>query len=160
MHFALYAVALILLIPSVGLVFIPAFPAIFMMLLITTGFGFVDNFVHLTPANLAVLAGIFVLSFIVDQLSGILGAKYGGASRKGILYGFIGLIVGTILFPPLGGLIGLFLGVGVSEYYVHKNQQRAIKAASGSLLGALAGIVTNVVLACIFVILFAIFAFA
>ena len=72
--------------------------------------------------------------------------------------GFLGMIVGTIILPPLGGMIGLFAAVLMAEYYNHKNQARAFKAALGSFMGMLAGKIVNAVMALGFVILFVIFA--
>jgi len=159
-HLIFYGLALLLMIPGLALVFIPAFPALLIMLLVALGFGFVDGFVHLTTGNLAILAGVFALSVVVDQSAGILGARYGGASRRSVFAGFLGMVIGTLLLPPLGGLFGLFIGVGVSELHAHKHHARAFKAAGGSVLGALAGMVLNAVLAAVFIILFAFFAWA
>ncbi|OQA03533.1 MAG: hypothetical protein BWY68_00712 [bacterium ADurb.Bin400] len=97
-------------------------------------------------------------SIAVDYFAGILGARYGGASKKAVLYGFVGLILGLVLLPPFGGIIGLFAGVAIAEWYSHRNKQRAVKAAAGSLIGSLTGILINLTLALLLLVLFIIFA--
>lgn len=149
----------ILIFPGMFMAFIPMMPALPYMFLMAAIFGFFDRFVNLTLTNLGVLGGILITSILIDYFSGIIGAKYGGASRKGILFGFIGLIIGFVLFPPFGGFLGLFAGVLVAEFIIKRSERAALKAATGSLLGSLAGIVINTFLAVLFFTLFIIFIF-
>ena len=155
-HIVLVIVAAVLMLPGIPLVFTPL-PSLLYMLVIALGFGFLDKFAHLTGGELWILVGVFAVSIIVDQLSGILGARYGGASAKSIGYGLIGMIVGTILLPPFGGMLGLFVAVALGEYQNHKNHQRALKAATGSFIGTVAGKFANAVVALAFVVLFTVF---
>lgn len=148
----------ILLLPGLAGIFIPLLPGIPLMFVIALIYGVIDRFQHLQGNEVMILGGIVVLSLIVDYCSGVIGAKYGGASKKAILFGFIGLIVGIILLPPFGGILGLFLGVLIAEMIQHRDQRRAVKAATGSLLGSLLGIVANLVLGLLFLILFIVFA--
>ncbi len=139
---------------GVWLPFVPGIPFMFVVALI---YAIVDKFTRLSSQELMILGGITVASLIIDYLSGVLGAKFGGASKKAILYGTIGLILGLVFFPPLGSIIGLFLGVFIVELSEQKDRAKAIKAATGSLLGSLAGIAINIVLALIFFGLFLFF---
>lgn len=147
----------ILLLPGLAGVFLPLLPGIPFMFVIALIYALIDRFQHLEGNELMILGGIAVLSLIVDYCSGIIGAKYGGASKKAILYGIIGLIVGVILLPPFGGILGLFLGVLIAEIIQHRQGKRAIKAATGSVLGSILGIAANLVLGLLFIILFVLF---
>lgn len=149
----------LLLAPGLFMVFIPMMPAMSYMFLTALIFGFIDHFAHLTLYNLIPLGAILLGSVVVDYLAGILGAKYGGASKTGIKYGLIGLLVGVIIFPPFGGLAGLFGGVLMAELLSRRTKQEAIKAATGSLLGSVSGTFVNAFLAFVFFVLFIIFAF-
>jgi uncharacterized protein len=144
----------LLLLPGIFLVFIPGFPALLYMTIVAVIYGFVDDFVHLTPVNLLVLAGLFVVAFIVDSLAGLVGARYGGASRNAILSGIAGAVMGTLILPPVGGIVGLFLGVLIAELLQRKGGQKAIRAASRSVLGALGGMIINSAVALAFFIIF------
>jgi uncharacterized protein YqgC (DUF456 family) len=158
MDIALLAVFSVLVFAGIFAVFVPVFPALFYMLTVATIYGFVDHFERVTPNNLWVLAGIFALAFVVDSLSGVLGAKYGGASKKAMLWGFAGLVIGAVLLPPFGAIPGLFVGVLAAEIAGKKGGKDALKAAAGSVLGAVAGMAVNAMLAIAFFALFMAFA--
>lgn len=148
----------LLLFPAVFMVLIPMMPAMSYMFGVTVLYGLIDRFEHLQFSELGILTGILVASLIIDWFAGVLGAKYAGASRKSLWYGFIGVIIGSLLFPPFGGIPGLFLAVFVTELSLNSSSASAVKAATGSLLGALSGVVVNMVLALVFFILFLVFA--
>ena len=127
------------------------------MFFISLIYIFIDKFHHLSAMELIYLGIIALISIAVDHFSGLLGAKISGATRNGIIGGVIGFLLGLILFPPLGGFIGLFLGIFIIEITNFAHWKKAIKAASGSLLGSLTGILINMFLAAVFIILFVLF---
>ncbi len=148
----------LLLLPAVGMVFVPFFPAFWYLIALAAIFGAIDRFVHLTILDFAVLAAIFGISILVDWGAGLLGAKLGGAAWKSLLYGAIGAIVGFLIAPPLGVLPGLFAGVLWGELQRRRNAPSALRAASGALIGTVTGMAINAVLALTFVALFVAFA--
>ncbi len=88
-----------------------------------------------------------VLSYIVDFVSGAMGARWFGASRWGIAGVFIGGIVGMFFIPfglVLGPLIG---GVSFELIFAKKRLQPAAKSAWGSLLGTGVGLVLRLIVA-------------
>ena len=147
-----------LLIPGALLVLVPLFPAFWYLMAMATLFAVLDGFVHFTAANLAVLGVIFLLSIVVDWSAGLLGAKFGGAAWKSILWGACGSVIGLLLFPPFGVFAGLFLGVLGSELSRHRGRRAAVRAATGAVLGSVTGIALNAILAVTFVVLFVVFA--
>ena len=149
---------IILLLSGIVGVILPMLPGIPYMFVIALIFAVIDKFQHLTGLNLLILVLIAGLSLVVDYFSGILGARFGGASKRAILFGLISLIIGLIAFPPWGGIIGLFLGVLVAEISLGQKHLQAFKAAGGSLLGALTGIIINLILSLAFLVLFIVFA--
>lgn len=157
MNIALF-VAFLLLMPGLAGVIVPGLPSVPFMLVVALGYGIYDRFVHLTQYELLILGGLALLSIVIDYLAGLLGARLGGASKQSILAGFIGLIVGLILFPPLGAIIGLGMGIFLSELRLHQDEKRATKAATGGLIGSLTGTIINFVIALIFIGLFVFYA--
>jgi len=147
-------ITFILLLPGIIGIIIPVLPGIPYMFAISFIYGLLTRFISLNAIELIILALLAILSLIVDYSSGIMGAKYGGATKKSLIYGLAGLIVGTIIFPPFGGIIGLFIAIFISEILVHNNNKKAAKAASYSVLGSLTGMIINLVLAIIFLICF------
>lgn len=156
-HTALIVLATLLMIPGIIGILIPAIPGIPYMLVIALVFGSIDRWQHLQGAEIGWLAALAVLSLVVDYAAGILGARFGGASKKALTFGFIGMIIGTIILPPFGGLLGLFCGIMLAELARAKNHVKALKAATGGVMGALAGMAVNLMLAVFFLILFIIF---
>ncbi len=146
-----------LIFPGMILVLIPGMPAIPYMFLVALIFGFVDKFQNISPRNLIVLGVIVLLSIAVDYAAGILGAKYGGASKKSIIFGFLGSLLGTLLLPPFGGIVGIFAGVLIAEFMQFYDHKKAVKAASYTLAGSIAGLLVNFLLAIIFFTLFLVF---
>jgi uncharacterized protein len=158
-HVTLGIIFSLLLVPGIFLVFIPAFPSLFYMLFVAFIYGAIDTFVHLTWQNLIVLSIIFVLSVAVDWIAGTLGARLGGATLRSMMWGVFGTIAGIFVFPPLGGIIGLFVGIFISEIMLHREAYRSVKAATGGLIGVFAGMFINSGLALVFLILFVFFTF-
>ena len=156
-YFLLITIFTLLLLPGILGAFLPI-PGLLYMLLVALIFGFIDGFQNILLWEISVLAGIAVLSTINDYLSGILGAKYGGASKKSVLYGFIGMLIGIFVFPPFGGLAGIFLGILLAEILRHGNKDKAIKAATGSLIGSAIGMAITLAFSIVFIFLFVLFA--
>ncbi len=158
LHALLLLVSVVALLPGLAGVLLPILPGLPYMFGITVVFGFIDQFSHLTGRELLILGILTLISVGVDYGSGVLGAKLGGASQKAMGWGLLGMLVGMILLPPFGGILGLFVGVMAAEIKNSHNQHRAIKAATGTLIGTFAGMTINVILALIFILLFVIFA--
>ncbi len=91
--------------------------------------------------NYWVLGITLVLTIIIAVLDYVLpskGTKHFGGTKYGVWGTNIGLIIG-LFFPPLGFVIGPFLGAFVGELvYNSQDKNRALKAALGSFLGLLA----------------------
>jgi len=157
-HFVLIVVFGLLMLPGIIGVFLPLLPGIPFMLIVALIFGFVDHFGHLAIWELLILLALALASLLIDYLSGVIGARMSGASAKSSLGGIIGLIIGLILFPPFGGIVGLFAGILITELLIHNDNKRAVKAATGGLIGAIVGILTNLFVALAFLGLFIFFA--
>jgi uncharacterized protein YqgC (DUF456 family) len=151
---ALIILAVIFMAPGIAGVFLPILPSIPYMWLVALIYGFATSFSLLSLNELGILTAITLLSILVDFLSGFLGAKFSGASAKALTWGIIGFILGFLLLPPLGGFLGMFAGVLAGELYLGALQDRALRAATGSLIGTVAGMVINLILALVFIGLF------
>jgi len=155
----LLMIFIIIMIPGIAGVVLPALPSLPYMFVIALIFGFLDKFTHLTITNIVVLLLITLVSILVDYFSGILGAKYGGAGKQSMILGLIGFLFGLLISPPFGGFVGLFLGILIAELYYFKDHLKALKAATGGLLGTVFGMIINLLLGISFLGLFILFAF-
>lgn len=156
-HLVLFIVSILLLVPGFLGIILP-FPGQAYMFLIALLFKILDKTGSITLIELLILLFIVLVSLFIDYASGLIGAKYGGASKSAVMVGLIGLIVGFILFPPFGGIAGLFMGVLIFELLSKKDHKKALKAASGSLFGHLSGMVLSLLLSLTFFVLFILFA--
>ncbi|MDB5259383.1 MAG: hypothetical protein JWO73_591 [Candidatus Taylorbacteria bacterium] len=162
--------ALLLMIP--GLIFIPMMlPGLPYLFVISLVYGVIDGFKHISFAQFCVLGAITVIGIIVDQLAGVLGARWGGARGKTFIYGFVGVIAGTIILPIFGSFLGLFVGVLAGELIRRRNNRlmhptdeptpvaSSFKAATASVIGSATGMLFNFCLAVLFLALFSGFVF-
>jgi uncharacterized protein YqgC (DUF456 family) len=86
---------------------------------------------------------------VLDYVIPIWGTKKFGGTRAGVLGSTIGLLIGVILLPMLGfvlgpfGLFGIlggpFIGAWIGERSVGQDSKKAMRAAIGSFIGFLAG---------------------
>jgi uncharacterized protein YqgC (DUF456 family) len=107
----------------------------------------VDNNYWLLGITLLLTIIITVLDYIIPAK----GTKKFGGSSYGVWGTNIGLIIGILAPIPFGVIIGPFVGALVGEMiYDSTNHKRALKAATGSLLGFLASSFINFVFCIIF----------
>lgn len=99
----------------------------------------------ISVSNLVVFGVLMALLILIDYLAPILGAKFFGASKKGIIGAVFGAFLGIVFFPPLGIFLGAFIGAVLGEFYGGKKGSEALKAGVGVLLGSASVIILQVV---------------
>lgn len=93
----------------------------------------------LTSNLVLIMAVLMVAVTILDYIIPVAGAKKYGASKWGIWGAILGMIIGILFFPPLGIIVGAFLGAVVIELMIGKSGKEALKAGWGTFLGTLLG---------------------
>ncbi len=107
------AVALVLVgLAGVILPALPGLPLVFAGLLLA---AWADGFAHVGWIPLLVLGLITALSFLIDFLATVYGARRVGASKAALWGSVIGAFVG-LLFMPIGLFVGPFAGAWLGEY--------------------------------------------
>ena len=126
-------------------------------------FGLLGAFLPAIPGPALSFCGVLILSYIpgfqaidtdcliylglvaglitfLDYWLQIYSVQFFGGGRKSTIGVIIGIILGFILFPPFGIIIGPFFGAYIGALYESDfNQFRALKIASGALVGFLCG---------------------
>jgi uncharacterized protein len=103
-----------------------------------------------------ILFGIaMVVLMLLDYLAPIIGARYFGASKKGIIVSVIGAVIGILFFPPLGIFIGAFIGAVLGEIWSGKELDQSLKAGVGVIFGS----ITIILLQTIYSIVLAVYFF-
>ncbi len=105
--------------------------------------------------TLTLLGVALALSFVIDILASLYGAKRFGATRYGIWGSTLGGLLGLLLLSLPGLFVGIFLGAVLGEYFWGKKKlEEALHAGIGSILGFLGGTVLKFLLAIAMVIVF------
>ncbi len=95
---------------------------------------------------LLLLGIITIFIFVLDYLLPIWGAKIYNASKKGIWFSIIGMIIGIFFFPPFGMIIGLLIGAIIGELLSGKAKSEALKVGFASFIFSLLAIFIKIVL--------------
>jgi len=105
------------------------------------------------------LGFLMLISFLIDYVASLLGAKKFGASWRGVLGAFVGIIGGLVVFPPLGLIIGPFVGAMGFEWAFGRETRDAAKAGFGAALGMMLGMVGSAMCGAVMIGIFLITAF-
>ena len=123
-----------MLIGLFGSVF-PVFPGIFIMWLAALGYGIVTKFTTLGLVVFIIMTLLMIAAGVVDNVFMAAGSRKGGAAWGTVAVAVIAGVVGTIIFPPLGGVIAAPLAVLLLEYYRLRDLQQALAAMRGLATG-------------------------
>jgi uncharacterized protein YqgC (DUF456 family) len=153
MNSFLLILSVILIITGLIGSFIPIIPGP-----ITSWFGlFTLSQIQNFPNNNTLLITTFVIGitiFILDYFIPIIGSKYFGGSKYGIIGTSIGLLIGLISPVPFGIIIGAFLGALIGEILAGKQLSEGIKPAMGSLIGIITSSVIKFFTAISFLVIY------
>jgi uncharacterized protein YqgC (DUF456 family) len=134
---------------------LPALPGPALVLAGLVVGAWVEDFNRVGPVTLAVVAVLAALSWLLDYLAGLLGAKRAGASPQALTGATIGTVLGLFM-----GFVGIFVmpfvGAIVGEYLARRDHGRALQVGLGTWVGIMLGIVAKVVLSLVMVGLFVI----
>ena len=96
--------------------------------------------------SLAVFGTMMVILLIAEYIAPILGAKFSGASKDGLIGAILGCLVGIVFFPPVGMFLGAFIGAVIGEMAGgKKSMSSALKAGVGTILGSVFMIILQIV---------------
>lgn len=122
------------------------------------------RFAQFSFKMLAVWAVIVIIVAVLDYIVPIWGTKKFGGTSAGVRGSTIGLIIGVILLPMLGiilgpfGLFGIlggpFVGAWIGERYAGQDSDKAMRAAVGSFIGFLAGTFMKIVVSVVIAVFF------
>lgn len=104
-----------------------------------------SKYTNFSSDLLYILGLLTALITVLDYFIPIWGTKKFGGSKWGTIGSGLGLVIGIFL-GPFGMFFGAFIGAFLGEYLHNKNQAIAFKAALGSFLGLIAGIVFKLAL--------------
>lgn len=111
--------------------------------------------ISITTSFLGITFGIALLVWILDYFIPAIGTKKFGGTKYGMWGSTIGLLLGLFFFPPIGIIVGPFVGALLGELMQDsKNTNKAFKAAVGSFIGFLFSTGLKFAVSIIYLILF------
>lgn len=123
-----------MLIGLLGLL-VPVFSGILVIWLAALGYGILNGFGVLGGWMFAFITLLMLAGVTVDNLLAGAGARQGGASWTTLGVGLLAGLMGTLLFPPFGGLVGAPLAILLLEYYRKRDWHEAFQALRGLAVG-------------------------
>ena len=126
-----------LVIMMVGLfgLIVPVFPGIAVIWLAALGYGVTTGFTTLGWVLFAVITVLFITGAVIDNVLMSAKAHKEGATWSSLALGVLAGILGTIFFPPFGGLIAAPLVLLVLEYIRQRNFKKALVTLRGLAIG-------------------------
>jgi uncharacterized protein YqgC (DUF456 family) len=133
-----WALAVALIVIGVIGTFLPVLPGaalVFGGMLLA---AWIDGFERVGWITLVILGVLTALVFVVDIVSGFLGAKRVGASKLAIVGAAIGTVVG-LFFGIIGVLVAPFIGAVVGEVIARGQIAPAARVGVATWVGMLVG---------------------
>lgn len=106
---------------------------------------------------LGICAGLLIVGEVIEFLAGVIGAKKGGATRRGMIGSLVGCIVGALVLAGMlpfllgfgaliGALIGTFAGAVIGEMTgaEARTMRESMKPALGAAVGRAVAAVSKV----------------
>lgn len=106
---------------------------------------------HLSPNHqfntdfLILWAVIAIGVTIIDNFIPMYTTKKYGGSKRAVWGSIVGLVVGIFLFPPIGLIVGPFVGAVLGELSAGKDTQTALRSGFGAFMGFIGGTILKLV---------------
>ena len=127
-------VQIFVLIGLFGLI-VPIFPGLVIMWLAILGYGIAVGFSTLGIILFVIITILMIIGSWIDNIMMGAGARKGGAAWLTILIALVAGIAGTILVPPIGGIIAAPLSIFLLEWLRMKDAKKAWRAFAGLTTG-------------------------
>lgn len=142
MQVVLTIFGVLVMVLGIGLLAIPAVPAIGIIFSGVALVAWADGFARIGWAALAVMLVLAIIGSLADNVATLFGARKAGASTWGVAGAAIGMLVG-IPFGLPGIILGPAVGAFALEFARNPDLRKAGMAGLGGIAGFLLGIVAK-----------------
>ncbi len=126
--------AVIMAVGLLGLI-VPIFPGITVIWLAHLGYGLLTHFNTLGWVLFGINTVLFIIGVTIDNVLMNAKAHKEGAAWTSLALGWLGGVLGTILLPPIGGILAAPLVVLLFEYLRQRDINQALRTLRGLLIG-------------------------
>jgi uncharacterized protein len=132
---SIFWVTLIIMLVGLFGLAVPIFPGITVIWLAALGYGVITSFSTLGWVLFVVITILLIVGVTIDNV--LMGAKARkeGAAWSSLALGMLAGILGTIFFPPVGGIIAAPLVVLLLEYLRQHDFNKALASLRGLAIG-------------------------
>jgi uncharacterized protein YqgC (DUF456 family) len=150
MNTLLWICSVALILAGVAGTVLPVLPGTALVLAGMVLGAWIDGFNRVSGVTVGVLAALAVLSWLIDYVAALLGAKRAGASRQALIGAAAGTVLG--LFMGLVGVLFLpLVGAALGEYLARRDERRALAVGMATWIGIVVGIAAKVGIAFIMI---------
>jgi len=146
----LWILSVVLIVAGVAGTVLPLLPGTALVLAGMVLGAWIDDFTRVGGVTVGVLVALAVISWVLDYVAGLMGAKRAGASKQALIGAAIGTVAGLFL-GFVGVLFMPLVGAAVGEYLAQRDQQRAMRVGIATWLGILVGMAAKVGIAFVMV---------
>lgn len=150
----LFVIAVAVMLVGLAGVVLPLLPGIPIIFLAVIGYLAFVGFNQISIGVFITLAGLTVLSFVIDWLSTVYGVKRFGGTKLGMLGSLIGTVVGLLIANIPGLVIGAIFGAYAGEILAGKKSSEAWRAGFGGFFGLISGHIIKLVMGTVMIGLF------
>lgn len=153
-HIFIYSVSfLFVLLGLVGTI-LPMLPGVPLVFIGSAILAFYTQFSLISPLTLIIFFVLMIISLAIDYFSGLVGAKYSGASLWAMIGAFIGAIIGALYFGVLGLIFAPAISVMIFELIQKKSVNKSARSASYTFFSTVFGMVLNGAIALVMLVIF------
>jgi uncharacterized protein YqgC (DUF456 family) len=150
---ALWTLSVALMAAGLAGAVLPVLPGAALVLAGTVLGAWIDDFQRVGGWTIGLLVALALLSWVLDYVAGLLGAKKAGASRQALLGAAIGTVAGLFL-GFVGVLVLPFAGAAVGEYLARRDHRAAVRVGLATGIGLVVALVAKVVIAFVMIGIF------
>jgi uncharacterized protein YqgC (DUF456 family) len=132
---------------------LPVLPGAALVLAGTVLGAWIDGFQRVGGWTIGVLVALALLSWVLDYVAGLLGAKKAGASKQALICAAVGTVAGLFL-GFVGVLVLPFVGAAAGEYLARRDHRAAVRVGLATGIGLLVALVAKVVIAFVMIGIF------
>ena len=130
-----FGLAILFMIIGLIGVIVPVLPGTVLIWLVVVLYALFAGIESMGWGAFFILNVIGLFAGTADLWLPLVGAKTTGASKRSMFLGVVGMIIGTMIMPLIGTVVGYGLGILLGEYHKVRDVNKAIHAALGGMAG-------------------------